>query len=152
MDAELERIIESAVRVGVEMDPAQAGEWLRSIEIAATRDDITLDARAGVFGHAVTMLDFSDAELAYFRMVGAIVEIPDADGLETALALSGSAAQSKIQTFPGDCDYFERLNIRRHPAEACARLAQVIRDKVTRRATATPSASSRRSSGATRST
>ena len=31
--------------------------------------------------------------------------------VETALALSGSAAQSKIQTYPGDCDFFERVNI-----------------------------------------
>ena len=40
------------------------------------------------------------------------VEVPDEEGtVETALALSGSAAQSKIQTYPGDADFFERLTL-----------------------------------------
>ena len=50
--------------------------------------------------------------------------------VETALALSGSSAQSKIQTYPGDCDYFERVNIRAPSrAEACHILAKLIRQK-----------------------
>jgi hypothetical protein len=58
------------------------------------------------------------------------VGFDDRPGVETALALSGSAAQSKIQTNPGDCDYFERINL--HAAtrdEACHMLAGLIRDK-----------------------
>ena len=39
------------------------------------------------------------------------MEFEDSENVETALALSGSAAQSKIQTYPGDADYFERVNI-----------------------------------------
>ena len=51
-------------------------------------------------------------------------------GVETALALSGSAAQSKIQTYPGDCDYFERVNIHAPTREdACRILGEVMRDK-----------------------
>jgi hypothetical protein len=50
--------------------------------------------------------------------------------VETALALSGSAAQSKIQTYPGDADYFERINIIAPSRdEACRILAQVMRAK-----------------------
>ncbi|UCF29049.1 MAG: hypothetical protein JSW42_05070, partial [Chloroflexota bacterium] len=50
--------------------------------------------------------------------------------VETALALSGSSAQSKIQTFPGDCDYFERVNIIADTREeACQILARIMRDK-----------------------
>jgi hypothetical protein len=50
--------------------------------------------------------------------------------VETALALSGSAAQSKIQTYPGDCDYFERINIIAPTREdACRRLAALMREK-----------------------
>ena len=60
----------------------------------------------GVFGHHVTLLDFSPDDLAHFRAVGEIVAIGSAEGVESALALSGSAAQSKIQTYPGDCDFF----------------------------------------------
>ncbi len=55
---------------------------------------------------------FSLLTLAHFRKIGKLVEFEDIPGMvETALALSGSAAQSKIQTFPGDADYFERVNI-----------------------------------------
>jgi len=50
--------------------------------------------------------------------------------IETALALSGSAAQSKIQTYPGDCDFFERVNIIAPTrAQACDLLADLIRQK-----------------------
>ena len=43
----------------------------------------------------------------------------------TALALSGSAAQGKIQRFPADCDFFERVHIRAPTREeACAILAR----------------------------
>jgi len=77
------------------------------------------------------MLDFSPDELARFREIGRIVEILDEPNVETALALSGSAAQSKIQSFPGDCDYFERVNIKAPTHdEACRTLARVMREKV----------------------
>jgi hypothetical protein len=50
--------------------------------------------------------------------------------METALALSGSSAQSKIQTYPGDCDYFERVNILAPSLpEACRTLAEQMRAK-----------------------
>ena len=74
-------------------------------------DDVVFDKREGVFGHKVTMLDFSPKDLEHFRKIGRLVEFHDIPGkVETALALSGSAAQSKIQTYPGDADYFERIN------------------------------------------
>jgi len=84
-----------------------------------------------VFGHKVTMLDFSPEELAHFRRIGALVGFEDIPNkVETALALSGSAAQSKIQKYPGDADFFERVNIiAPTKEEACAILAEVIRDK-----------------------
>jgi hypothetical protein len=77
------------------------------------------------------MLDFSPEELAYFRQIGHLVEFEDEPGVvESALALSGSAAQSKIQSYPGDCDFFERLNIKASSREeACRILARVIREK-----------------------
>ena len=50
--------------------------------------------------------------------------------VETALALSGSAAQSKIQSYPGDCDYFERINIiAPSREEACQILSKIMREK-----------------------
>ena len=103
----------------------------RDGRIAARQSDVVVDERTGVFGHKVTMLDFSPEDLAYFRQIGRLVEFYDEPGVvETALALSGSAAQSKIQTYPGDCDYFERVNIIAPTREeACGILARIMREK-----------------------
>ena len=128
--SDLQRILESARRLGVEMDEAEALQWLGAMA-AGSSGDIVVDTRTGVFGHKVSMLDFAPQDLDRFRAIGRIVEIPDEAGVvETALALSGSAAQSKIQSYPGDCDFFERVNIRATTRdEACAVLARILRDK-----------------------
>ena len=127
---ELKQIIESAKRLGVEMDEADALQWLTAIT-AQGQADIEMDDRAGIFGHSVAMLDFDDADLEHFRKIGRLVEFHDAPGaVETALALSGSAAQSKIQTYPGDADYFERINIFADTKEsACQILGEIMREK-----------------------
>jgi len=98
---------------------------------AGSGGDIVFDSRTGVFGHKVSMLDFAPQDLERFRAIGRLVEFQDEPGVvETALALSGSAAQSKIQSYPGDCDYFERVNIHAPTRqEACAILARLMRDK-----------------------
>src|SRR5512146_1657859 len=102
--AELARILESARRLGVEVKEAEALQWLTQMAAGHDGPEITVDARSGVFGHNISMLDFSHQELEYFRRIGRIVEFDDVAGVvETALALSGSAAQSKIQSYPGDC-------------------------------------------------
>lgn len=130
--AELARIMESANRLGVEMNEGEALQWLAAIAASQTGGDVVVDTQSGVYGHRVTMLDFSPAELSRFRHIGAIVDIVDRPGVvETALALSGSAAQSKIQTFPGDCDFFERVNIKATTREEALRiLCEVMKDKV----------------------
>jgi hypothetical protein len=128
---ELSRIVESARRLGVELDEAEAARGLAAMAAGQSGGEFVLDTTSGVFGHRVTMLDFSPLELERFRQIGRVVQIGDIPGeVETALALSGSAAQSKIQTHPGDCDYFERVNIHAASREAaCATLGRVIRDK-----------------------
>ena len=127
---DLQRIIESAKRLGVELDEEEALQWLTAMAADKT-ESIVIDKRSGVFGHRVSMLDFSDADLEHFRKLGRLVEFKDVPGkVETALALSGSAAQSKIQTYPGDADYFERINIIAESREAaCKILADLIRNK-----------------------
>lgn len=129
--AELDRIIESARRLGVELDEAEALQWLTAISAAQSGGDVVVDTRSGVFGHKISMLDFSPEDLAYFRNIGRLVEFVDEPGVvETALALSGSAAQSKIQTYPGDCDFFERIHIFADTREeACTILARLMREK-----------------------
>lgn len=127
---DLNRIVESARRLGVQIDEQEAIRWLTAMA-GSQFDEVELDARNGVYGQRISLLDFSPQDLAYFREIGRIVEIPDRPGtVETALALSGSAAQSKIQTHPGDCDFFERVNIKAATRQAaCEILADVIREK-----------------------
>lgn len=130
--SDLERIIESAKRLGVEIEEEEAMQWLTSMAAARDDDTISISTRSGVFGHKISMLDFSEKELEYFKRVGRIVEFDDVQGqIETALALSGSSAQSKIQSYPGDCDYFERVNIIAPTRdEACKILSRIMREKV----------------------
>lgn len=131
-EEDLARVIESARRLGIEMDEREAMEWLEAMAAQETGvGDVVLDTETGVYGHRVTMLDFSPKELERFRTIAKIVEIPDRPGqVETAIALSGSAAQSRIQTYPGDADFFERINIRAGSREeACRILADVMRQK-----------------------
>lgn len=130
--ADLRRILESAQRLGVEMDEEEALQWLTAIAASrAALGQVVVDSSSGVFGHHVSMLDFDSADLAYFRQVGRLVEFADEPPhVETALALSGSAAQSRIQTHPGDLDYFERINIKAATREeACHILSRLMRDK-----------------------
>ncbi|MCE5258720.1 MAG: hypothetical protein LLG44_06600 [Chloroflexi bacterium] len=128
--ADLQRIIDSARRLGVEVDDADALQWL-TVMAANKHGEIVVDEDTGVYGLNMTMLDFSPADLAHFREIGRLVEFADEPGVvETALALSGSAAQSKIQTYPGDADYFERVNILAPTREdACRICARIMREK-----------------------
>lgn len=130
--ADIQRIIESAKRLGVEMDEASTVQWLTAVSAAQDGGDVVVDTESGTFGHRLSMLDFSPRDLERFRRIGKIVEVTGPEGVaESALALSGSAAQSKIQSFPGDCDFFQRLNIIAPTREeACAIMAGLMREKV----------------------
>jgi hypothetical protein len=129
--ADLARIVESAHRLGIELDEAEAMQWLTAIASIKSSMDISIDANTGVFGNKIVMLDFSPQQLEHYRKVGKLVEFSDEPGVvETALALSGSSAQSKIQTYPGDCDFFERVNIIAPTRElACQIISRLMHDK-----------------------
>ena len=130
--AGIDKIVASAKRLGIELNEAEALQWLAAVPVALQEEGITIDIKTGIFGHKITMLDFSDAELAHFRKIGVLVGFDDQPGVvETALALSGSAAQSKIQKYPGDADFFERVNIKANTKkEACHILGKIMRTKV----------------------
>ena len=130
-ESALAGMIESARRLGVEIDEAEAAQWMAAMEAEALGGDVVVDVDSGIFGHRVSMLDFTARDLARFRAIGEIVGFPDRPPeVRTALALSGSAAQGKVQSFPGDCDYFERIHIAAPSREAaCAVLAREMRDK-----------------------
>lgn len=127
----IRQIMDSARALGVEIDEEEAIQWLTAI--AATEQEsqgFEVDGQSGIFGHRVVLLDFDPADLDRLRRVASIVEIEDRPNVETAIALSGSSAQSHVQTFPGDFDYFERVNIKADTRqEACEILGDVIRQK-----------------------
>jgi hypothetical protein len=129
--AALAAIIESARRMGVELDEAEAAEWVAALERESTGGDVVVDVDSGVFGHRASMLDFTPRDLARFRAIGEIVGFPDRPPeVLTALSISGSAAQGKVQAFPGDCDFFERIHITAPTREdACAILGREMREK-----------------------
>lgn len=127
---EVAKIRESAQRLGIELNEEEALQWLTQMAIQ-DKTEITVDAKNFVYGAKIAIMDFSTQDLAYFRRIGKIVGIPDQPGVvETALALSGSAAQSKIQKNPGDADFFQRVNIKAPTkAEAIKILADAMRAK-----------------------
>ena len=129
--AAISKVIESAQRLGVEIDEQEAADWVAAMETEASGGDLVVDVNTGVYGHRVTMLDFAPADLARFRDMARIVGFDDRPpDVLTALAISGSAAQSKINTYPADCDYFERINIKAPTREAaCQILADMILEK-----------------------
>lgn len=131
-DVGLRAMMDSAKRLGVELDEESTTKWMKAIAQETSASEVVVDTSSGAFGHRVAMLDFSPRELERFRRIGKIVEVaPDSPNVESALAISGSAAQSKIQSFPGDADYFQRLNIKADTREeACARMAALMREKV----------------------
>ncbi len=130
-DEQVDKIIEAAEKLGVEVDETDTAQWLTAMAAGqAAPGDFSVDARTGVFGHRITLLDFDPEVLERYRQIAAIVEIPDQPGVETAISLSGSAAQSKVQLFPGDADFFERVNIQTPTREeACRILSDVMRKK-----------------------
>jgi hypothetical protein len=128
---ELARILDSAKRLGVELDEEEALQWLTSMAACEGDQEIGVDTVSNVYGHKVTLLDFGPKQLEHYRQIGRLVEFDDVPGVvETALSISGSAAQGKIQSFPGDCDYFERVNILAPTREeACQILSRIMREK-----------------------
>jgi len=127
----IDRVIESARRLGIEINPSEATEWVAAMATEASGGELVMDVDTGVYGHRVTMLDFQPEDLARFREMAKIVGLEDRPPqVLTALSISGSAAQSKINAFPADCDFFERIHIRAESREAaCAILANLIREK-----------------------
>ncbi len=67
--------------------------------------------RGGVFGLDDVVGDFDAAGVESLRQIADMVRTQARDGVRSAMALAGSAAQSKFQLFPGDCDFFERVHI-----------------------------------------
>jgi hypothetical protein len=71
---EMRRILESARRLGVELDEEEAIQWLVAVSAAHEEEDVVINESDGIFGHRITLLDFSPERLAYFRKIGKLVD------------------------------------------------------------------------------
>ena len=124
------RVIESATRLGVELDADEAQRWITSMAAELAGGDVVVDVDSGVFGHRASMLDLNPEDLERFRQIAPIVGFKNQPGVQTALALSGSSAQSKINAYPADADFFERVHITADTKEEAGRiLGEIIREK-----------------------
>ena len=91
---------------------------------------LSLMSTPGIFGHRATMLDLDPNDLKRFKQIAKIVGFENRENVRTALALSGSSAQSRIQAYPADADFFERIHITAPTREeACRILGEIMRDK-----------------------
>jgi hypothetical protein len=127
-DSQADRIIAAARQLGIEINPRETREWILAMSSAEHSDAVALDAAAGIFGHHIALLDFAADDLAYFRWLAQRVRVEPDPRVESAIAIAGSAAQGKVQLFPGDNDFFERVNIHAPTlVEARAILARVMR-------------------------
>jgi hypothetical protein len=130
----LQRLATIAHSVGVELNLEESAAWLAAStaqsfdagEFEVLRED-------GIGGFELAVLDFDPASAARLRELGNLVATRKRDKVRVGLAIAGSAAQSKIQLFPADNDFFERVHI--HAAtleEARTTLATAIREDVLR--------------------
>lgn len=130
MDDAIARIIQSASRLGVEINVIEAERWIHEMAKEQSGGDVVVDVDTGVFGHRATMLDLDPNDLKRFRQIAKIVGFENRENVKTALALSGSSAQNRIQAYPADADFFERIHITAPTREeACRILGEIIRDK-----------------------
>jgi len=128
-EEEVQQIIKTAQALGVEVDETDVTQWLAAMAASDTMG-WGVDEESGIYGHEISLLDFNKATLGRYRRIADIVQLPDLPNIETAVSLAGSAAQGMIQLYPGDCDYFERVNIKAETQEEASKmLADLMRDK-----------------------
>jgi hypothetical protein len=130
IDDAIARVIQSASRLGVEINVIEAQRWIHEMAKEQSGGDVVVDVDSGVFGHRASMLDLDPNDLKRFKQIAKIVGFDNRENVRTALALSGSSAQSRIQAYPADADFFERIHITAPTREeACRILGEIMRDK-----------------------
>ena len=63
--AALDGIIESAQRLGVELDEAEAAKWMSALATESLGGDVVVDVDSGIYGHRVSMLPATIAPASY---------------------------------------------------------------------------------------
>lgn len=110
-DEKVDDVLATAERMGIEADAAAARQWMLAVSATEDADQITADVKTGIFGDRVSLLDFDTEDLERFRRLVPLVRLEAHPQMESAISIAGSAAQGKVQVFPGDADFFERVHI-----------------------------------------
>ena len=102
----------------IEFDAEEARTWMLAVA-AGEATALTVDGDTGLFGSRVALLDFDPSDLDHVRRLVPHTRVASLPDIESAISISGSSAQGRIQLFPGDTDFFERVHIHA-PDEATA--------------------------------
>ena len=94
----------------IEFDADEARQWMLAVG-AGEATALTTDDTTGLFGSRVALLDFDADDLDHVRRMVPSTRLAATPGVESAISISGSSAQGRIQLFPGDLDFFERVHI-----------------------------------------
>ena len=111
VERQVQQIADLAKKEGVEFKEQEAKQWILAMTTAEHDSVVAQDNQTGIFGHHVSLLDFDTRELEYFRRLAVKTRMAKHPQVESAIAIAGSAAQGKVQLFPGDNDFYERVNI-----------------------------------------
>jgi hypothetical protein len=134
-DSNVEDALSAAREMGIEADAEDARKWMLAVAASEDRDQITADVHSGIFGDRVSLLDFDTDDLERFRRLVPYVRIEPHPQMESAISIAGSAAQGKVQVFPGDADFFERVHIHaKNEDEAKSILRDILRTTALRAA------------------
>ena len=128
MSDKVDDALAAARELGIEADAEEARRWMLAVASTEDHDQITADVSSGIFGDRVSLLDFDTEDLERFRRLVPFVRVEPREGMESAIAIAGSAAQGKVQVFPGDADFFERVHLHAsNEDEAKKMLREVMR-------------------------
>lgn len=132
-DATADEIVATASEMGVEIDADEARRWMLAVAAGGDTGTIAVDAPAGIFADRVTMLDFDTEDLDHIRGLVPHARVETHPEVESAIAIAGSSAQGRVQLFPGDVDFFERVHIQAEDeAEAHRILRGLLRETALR--------------------
>jgi hypothetical protein len=136
---QLTGLVELARGAGFTIDQDEVASWLQAMQ---SRDiyDLGVDQETGTVGLKLALLELAgDQEVVQLARSVTAITRPDATAspflTRDAIALSGSTAQPRIQSYPGDLDLLDRLVISAPSrAEAVSALEAIVAELALRRA------------------
>ena len=131
VSAKVEAVIAAIEAAGGEVDEDGMAWVAAAVAAAAAPGEFSISA--GVGGHELALLDFDPESAGRLRRLGEAIGTAPAPDVGVALAVCGSAAQGRVQPFPADVDFFERVHVvAATREEALRRLGEIVRATVER--------------------